>query len=195
MGSGYGYLPNPSNTWLVTKEKYHSEATVTFEGTNTNIYHQLWATLLWSFLGHCCIHWPVFGWEGIWLIAQAEVRLLSSLFCREDKLETKEFTYSKHVKKDCVPVIRSFLLQLLLEYKWAQQKYSCMFFDFILHYVDFLFSVLTKSGRILTTTWNVPNKQFQSMIKISFSCAFSVWKYVLFEKYMPYLFVIVHVWI
>ena len=34
-----------------------------------------------------------------------------------DKLETKQFTYSKNVKKDRVPVIRSFLLQLLLEYK------------------------------------------------------------------------------
>ena len=44
--------------------------------------------------------------------------LLNMVFVeKEDKLETKEFTYSKHVKKDRVPVIRSFLLQLLLEYK------------------------------------------------------------------------------
>ena len=44
--------------------------------------------------------------------------LLNIVFVeKEDKLETKEFTYSKNAKKDRVPVIRSFLLQLLLEYK------------------------------------------------------------------------------
>ena len=56
--------------------------------------------------------------------------LLNIVFVeKEDKLQTKDFTYSKHVKKDRVPVIRSFLLQLLLEYKWAQHKYSCIFFN------------------------------------------------------------------
>ena len=44
--------------------------------------------------------------------------LLNIVFVeQDDKFETKEFTYSKNVKKDRVPVIRSFLLQLLLEYK------------------------------------------------------------------------------
>ena len=44
--------------------------------------------------------------------------LLNIVFVElKDKLETKQFTYASNVKKDHIPVIRSFLLQLLLEYK------------------------------------------------------------------------------
>ena len=41
--------------------------------------------------------------------------LLKVVFTEKD--ETKEFTYSDKEKTDKVPVIRSFLLQLLLEHK------------------------------------------------------------------------------
>ena len=41
--------------------------------------------------------------------------LLSLVFTEKD--ETKEFSYSDKIKTDRVPVIRSFLLQLLLEHK------------------------------------------------------------------------------
>lgn len=41
--------------------------------------------------------------------------LLNVVFTEQQK--TKEFTYSERQKTDAVPVIRSFLLQLLLEHK------------------------------------------------------------------------------
>ena len=41
--------------------------------------------------------------------------LLTLVFTEKD--ETKEFSYSDKIKTDRVPVIRSFLLQLLLEHK------------------------------------------------------------------------------
>ena len=44
--------------------------------------------------------------------------LLNIVFVeKDDKLETSDFTYSKKLVKDRVPVVRSFLLQLLLEHK------------------------------------------------------------------------------
>ena len=36
-GPGYGYFPNASKTWLVTKTDFHSEATVIFGDTNVDI--------------------------------------------------------------------------------------------------------------------------------------------------------------
>ena len=43
------------------------------------------------------------------------IELLNVVFTEQNK--TKEFTYSEEEKTDEVPVIRSFLLQLLLEHK------------------------------------------------------------------------------
>lgn len=44
--------------------------------------------------------------------------LLNIVFVEQHEQHgTKEFTYSEKAKIDSVPVIRSFLLQLLLEYK------------------------------------------------------------------------------
>ena len=43
------------------------------------------------------------------------LELLTLVFTDKDK--TKEFSYSDKIKTDRVPVIRSFLLQLLLEHK------------------------------------------------------------------------------
>ena len=37
LGPGYGYYPNPSKTWLVTKEEHHADAMAAFEGTNVNV--------------------------------------------------------------------------------------------------------------------------------------------------------------
>ncbi len=37
LGPGYGYFPNPSKTWLDTKEDCHSNAVAAFEGTNINV--------------------------------------------------------------------------------------------------------------------------------------------------------------
>ena len=37
LGPGYGYFPNPSNTWLVAKEGCYSNAATAFEGTNINV--------------------------------------------------------------------------------------------------------------------------------------------------------------
>ena len=37
LGPGYGYFPNASKTWLVTKKEYHAEATSTFSGTGVNV--------------------------------------------------------------------------------------------------------------------------------------------------------------
>ena len=37
FGPGYGYFPNASKTWLVTKKEYHAEATSTFAGTGVNV--------------------------------------------------------------------------------------------------------------------------------------------------------------
>ena len=47
---------------------------------------------------------------------QLIVELLKVVFTEKD--ETKELTYSDKEKTDKVPVIRSFLLQLLLEHKY-----------------------------------------------------------------------------
>lgn len=32
-GPGFGYISNASKTWLVTKDRWHSEAEITFSGT------------------------------------------------------------------------------------------------------------------------------------------------------------------
>ena len=37
LGPSYGYHPNPSKTWLVTKEECHPTAVAAFEGTNINV--------------------------------------------------------------------------------------------------------------------------------------------------------------
>ena len=37
LGPGYGYFPNASKTWLVTKEEFLAEATSTFAGTGVHI--------------------------------------------------------------------------------------------------------------------------------------------------------------
>ena len=40
LGPGYGYLPNPSKIWLVTKKECHSNAGAAFKGTNINVTMQ-----------------------------------------------------------------------------------------------------------------------------------------------------------
>ena len=37
LGPCYGYYPNPSKTWLVTKEECHPTAATGFEGTNISV--------------------------------------------------------------------------------------------------------------------------------------------------------------
>ena len=37
LGPGFGYFPNVSRTWLVVKDRYHSEAEVTFADTSVKI--------------------------------------------------------------------------------------------------------------------------------------------------------------
>ena len=37
LGPDYGYFPNSSKTWLVTKEEFHANAAAAFEGTNINV--------------------------------------------------------------------------------------------------------------------------------------------------------------
>ena len=37
LGPGFGYFPNASKTWLVVKDRCHSEAMVTFAGTDVKL--------------------------------------------------------------------------------------------------------------------------------------------------------------
>ena len=37
LGPGLGYFPNASKTWLVVKDRCHSEAMVTFAGTDVKL--------------------------------------------------------------------------------------------------------------------------------------------------------------
>ena len=42
LGPGFGYFPNVSKTWLVVKNRYHSEAEVVFADTNVKITNEGW---------------------------------------------------------------------------------------------------------------------------------------------------------
>ena len=37
IGPGYGYFPNASKTWIITKQQYHAEAIAIFKDSNLNI--------------------------------------------------------------------------------------------------------------------------------------------------------------
>ena len=44
-GPGFGYFPNASKTWLVTKDSCHSDAEIIFAGTNINLTNEGWPYL------------------------------------------------------------------------------------------------------------------------------------------------------
>ena len=45
LGLGFGYFPNSTKSWLVFKDRYHSEAEIIFAGTNVKLTNDEWPYL------------------------------------------------------------------------------------------------------------------------------------------------------
>ena len=61
LGPGYGYFPNLSKTWLVTKEECHLDAVAAFDGTDIIMHHQCRASTSGSCFRISCLHQSVCG--------------------------------------------------------------------------------------------------------------------------------------